>query len=423
MGIFFYYLIIRIYNFLLLTISLFDRRARAIIQGRKETFFTIKNLRNPDEKIIWFHCASLGEFEQGRPVMESIRENWEGYKIYVSFFSSSGYEVRKNDPLLDAVFYLPADTQENARKLVTILKPEAAIFVKYEFWYYFFKACNENNIPLISISTILRPEQLFFKFYGKFYRDILKRVDVYFVQDEQTFQLLHDIGIRGVEITGDTRFDRVVKIRSDRNSVPLIEKFTDDRHLVILGSTWKPDIDLWKSYINDNREKYRYLIAPHHIDEGNLRYIESQISLNAIRYTKHNHHDIRNIEVMIMDHIGLLSSLYYYGYINYVGGSFSEGLHNVLEPAVFGTPVLLGKYKSNKKYLEAAGLIEAGGAFEVSNPGELLQIMAELSGTSFIYQEACRKSRLFVESHAGATGKIVTSLRSILNNSYGRIGH
>ena len=414
MGIFFYYLIIRSYDFLLLTISIFNRKARLIVQGRKETFSIIKNMRITGEKIMWFHCASLGEFEQGRPVMESIRKNWEGYKIYVSFFSSSGYEVRKDDPLLDAVFYLPADTKENARELVSLLKPEVAIFVKYEFWYYFFEACNKYHIPVISISTVLRPDQVFFKFYGKFYQDILRRVDAYFVQDNQTFQLLRDIGIRQIEITGDTRFDRVIKIRSDRASVPVIDEFVAGRRLIILGSTWKPDIDLWKSYINRNREQYKYLIAPHHIDEGNLSYIENHISLKTVRFTQLNSNNFRDSEVMIMDQIGLLSSLYFYGYVNYVGGSFSEGLHNLLEPAVFGTPVLLGKDKTNKKYLEAAGLIEAGGAFEVSNTEELAAIMGKLCRESSFYQEAGEKSRTFVESRAGATGKIVNSLRSVI---------
>ncbi len=414
MGIFLYYLIIRIYNFLLFTTSLFSRKADLIIQGRKKTFSKIKKLRGPDDKIIWFHCASLGEFEQGRPVMESIREKWGNYKIYVSFFSSSGYEVRKMDPLLDGVFYLPADTRKNAHKLVSLLKPEVAIFVKYEFWYFFLNACNKNNIPVLSISTILRPDQVFFKFYGKFYREILGKVDAYFVQDQQTRDLLKDTGINRVQVTGDTRFDQVLKIKRNHQPVPFIQEFIKGRRLIILGSTWKPDIDLWESYIKENREEYRYLIAPHHIDEGNLKYIESRISLKSIRFTRRREDQKDHFEVMIMDRIGLLSSLYYYGYVNYVGGSFSEGLHNLLEPAVFGTPVLFGKDKTNIKYLEAMGLIEEGGAFEISGPDELARTMHELSGESSRYREAGDRAREYVESHAGATEKIVSSLEFIL---------
>lgn len=415
MGILFYNLIIRIYNFLLFTSSLFNRKADRIIQGRKSTFAMIKNLRVPSDKIIWFHCASLGEFEQGRPVMESMKEKWGTYKLYVSFFSSSGYEIRKNDSLLDGIFYLPADTRGNALKLMSLLKPEVAIFVKYEFWYYFYDVCNKHNIPVISISTILRPDQIFFKFYGKFYRKILGMVDAYFVQDRKTKDLLENIGIKKIQITGDTRFDRVLKIRLNHKQIPVIKEFMEDRRLIILGSTWKPDIDLWKSYINENKDQHRYLIAPHHIDEGDLKYIESHISLKSIRFTKIKCDLNGQYDVMIMDRIGLLSTLYYYGYLNYVGGSFSEGLHNLLEPAVFGRPVLLGKDKTNIKYREAIGLIDAGGAFEVSNPDELARVMTELSGESSLYRKASDRAYEYVESQAGATEKIISSLESILN--------
>lgn len=424
MGSFLYFLVIRFFEFLLLAGSLFNRKAKLIVQGRKNTFSTLEKARKPDDRIIWFHCASLGEFEQGRPVMEFIRDQWHPYKIYVSFFSSSGYEIRRKDPLPDAVFYLPADTRKNARKLIAVLKPEAAIFVKYEFWYHYFAECNRQHIPLISISTILRPDQVFFRFYGKFYRNILKRVDAYYVQDRQTQQLLEGVGLEKVQITGDTRFDRVLKIRSGRTSIPGIEEFISGHRLIILGSTWKPDIDLWKSYINRNAENYKFLIAPHHIDEGNLRYIENQISQPVIRFSKLDGGvDVRSYDIMIMDRIGLLSSAYYYGYINYVGGSFSEGLHNVLEPAVFGIPVLLGRDPSNRKYLEASGLTEAGGAFEVGDPGELERVMDKFSGESPFYREASSKARNFVENQAGATGKIVSSLQSIIKNTHGRTGH
>jgi 3-deoxy-D-manno-octulosonic-acid transferase len=414
-----YNLIIRSYNLLLTFYSLFNRKARLIVRGRKKAFRIIEKLRLPDDRIIWFHCASLGEFEQGRPVMESMKKSGKAYKIFVSFFSSSGFEVKKNDPLLDGVFYLPADTPKNARKLIARLKPEIAIFIKYEFWYHFFKACNRKNIPVVSISTILRPDQLFFRSYGKFYRDVLKRVNVFFVQNEETRELLRDIGIGQVEISGDTRFDRVLKIRSERQPVPLIEEFMHGKPLVILGSSWEPDIDLWKGFMQNNHDKYKFLIAPHHIEEPHLRYIEDQTGLKTVRFTTTNGSPISGADILILDRIGLLSSLYYYGFVNYVGGSFSEGLHNLLEPAVYGAPVLLGRAESNEKYQEAVDLVAMGGAFEINDPDELNRVMNTLSGDDHLYWDAGDKAKKYVESNLGATDRIVTSIETLLRKEYG----
>ncbi|MBR9999844.1 MAG: 3-deoxy-D-manno-octulosonic acid transferase [Cyclobacteriaceae bacterium] len=418
----FYHLIIRTYNLLLTVSSLFNRKARLIIQGRKKTFRIIRKMRKPGERIIWFHCASLGEFEQGRPLMESLKKNQQDYKIYVSFFSASGYEIKNSDPLLDCAFYLPADTGTNARRLLSLMNPEMAVFIKYEFWYHFFRACNRRNIPIVSISTILRPDQVFFRSYAKFYRDVLKRVDAYFVQNEETRDLLKNIGIDQVMITGDTRFDRVFKIRSGHKPLPLIEQFMNGKRLVILGSTWKSDIDLWRKFINDNREKYKFLIAPHHIDEANLRYIEDQVSLKSIRFSKVNENPDAGIEMIIMDRIGLLSSLYYYGYVNYVGGSFNEGLHNLLEPAVYGAPVLMGRADTNEKYQEAVDLVAAGGAYEINDLEELERIMHSFSGDDHFYWDTGDRAKKYVESNLGATGKIVSSLEKMLNKRHGRAG-
>jgi 3-deoxy-D-manno-octulosonic-acid transferase len=415
MGLLFYNLIIWLYNFLLRLSSLFNRKASLIINGRKRTFSIIDRTRNPGDRVAWFHCASLGEFEQGRPIMEILRNDPGDIKIYVSFFSSSGYEVKKNDPMLDGVFYLPADTRSNAIELITSLKPDIAIFVKYEFWYNYYLTCNQQNIPLISISTILRPDQVFFRFYGGLYKKILKMVDMYYVQNKQTESLLKNIGIRQVQITGDTRFDRVFSIKSNHKRLPLLELFKGSSQLIILGSTWKPDIDLWKLYINKNRNKYKYLIAPHHIDEGNLKYIESHINLNHIRFSKFNGELDSGTNVLIMDQIGLLSSVYYYGHISYVGGSFSEGLHNILEPAVYGIPVLMGKAKTNKKYHEASGLLAEGGAFEIKDANELDQIMHKLSENGSYYRDAGNAAYRYIKSNIGASEKIGTSITSILN--------
>jgi 3-deoxy-D-manno-octulosonic-acid transferase len=417
-----YNLIIRSYNLLLKIFSLFNRKARLIVRGRKSAFRTIQEARHPDDRIIWFHCASLGEFEQGRPVMEALKKGSNSLKIFVSFFSSSGYEIKKTDPMLDGVFYLPADTRSNARKLVSMLEPEIAIFIKYEFWYHFFKACKRKNIPVISISTILRPDQLFFRPYGMFYRNVLKKVDVFFVQNEETRDLLQGIGIRQVSITGDTRFDRVFRIRSEHVPIPVIEDFLNGKRLVILGSTWEPDIDLWKGFINENQKNYKFLIAPHHVEEADIRYIEDQIFLKSIRYSKIKEVPAASIELIIMDRIGLLSSLYYYGYVNYVGGSLSEGLHNLLEPAVYGAPVLLGRAESNEKYQEAVDLVAMGGAYEISDPDELDLVMRRLSGDEHVYWDAGEKAKKYVESNLGATSRIVSAIETMLRRGHGRNG-
>ena len=422
MGVLIYNLIIRAYNFLIYTTALFNRKASHMISGRKNTFSVLHKIKNPGDRVIWFHCASLGEFEQGRPVMEILKRDPGNYKIYVSFFSSSGYEVKKDDPLLDGLFYLPADTRANAARLIRLMKPEIAIFVKYEFWYHFFKTCNQQNIPVISISTILRPDQVFFKSFGGFYRKMLRMVDAYYVQNKQTENLLRGIGINQVQITGDTRIDRVHKIKTDQRRLPVIEEFMGTNRMIVLGSTWKPDINLWKSFINGNKNGYKYLIAPHHIDEGNLKYIEHHLSIKQIRFSKIKEGFSESYEVLIMDHIGLLSSIYHYGYVNYVGGSFSEGLHNILEPAVYGAPVLIGKDKSNKKYQEAVGLIEKRGAFEIADSSELERVMNELSENSSFYRQVSDAAQQYVELNIGAAGKIGSSIISILNRENARIG-
>ena len=419
---FLYNLVIWIYNLFLLAAAPFNRKARLIVLGRRKTFRILRDKRKHGDRIIWFHCASLGEFEQGRPVMEALKNNKPHYRIFVSFFSSSGYEVKKSDTILDAVFYLPADTRLNAKKLISILKPEVAIFIKYEFWHHYFFACNRNKIPVVSISTILRPDQVFFRSFGKFYRSVLKRVDLYFVQNEETRELLNGIGIKNVRITGDTRFDRVFRIGSEHKHVPAIEKFMEGKPLVILGSTWQPDIKLWKEFINGNNGKYRFLIAPHNVDEADLRFIEAHFRPRSSRFSRIREDPETSSEILIIDTVGHLSSLYYYGFINYVGGSFSEGLHNILEPAVYGAPVLIGKDDSNSKFQEAVDLLAMGGAFEVSDPAGLESIMNKLSGDDHFYWDAGNKAKKYVESNLGATVKIVSELETILKKENGRAG-
>jgi len=413
MGLLLYNLIIRSYNLFVLVFSFINIRARNLIKGRKRAFKTISDKKQDNKRIIWFHCASLGEFEQGLPVMESIKLTYPEYLIYISFFSPSGYEIQKNHKVADCVFYLPADTGSNADKLLGLLDPIAVFFIKYEFWFYYLRACSDRNIPVFSISTILRPDQLFFKFYGGFYRKILTLFAHFFVQNMETKELLNGLGLTNVTISGDTRFDRVNAISKEQPSIDIIENFKMNHNLVVLGSAWKQDIDLWNSYISEN-DNLKFIIAPHHINEENLKYIEKKIRSNILRYSKSSN-DFGNNSVLIIDNIGMLSAIYRYADITYVGGAFGEGLHNILEPATFGKPIIIGKAASNKKYHEVTALIKEGGAFEISNSSELRTIMNNLLSDSALRQHVGKSCRDFVNANLGSTDKIMEEINPILS--------
>jgi 3-deoxy-D-manno-octulosonic-acid transferase len=384
-----------------------------LVGGRKRAFETIGDRKEDDAKVFWFHCASLGEFEQGLPVMESIKSAYPGYLLYVSFFSPSGYEVQKDNMLADGVFYLPSDTKSNAEKLISVLHPEAVFFIKYEYWYHYMKACHRRKIPVFSISTILRPDQLFFKPYGGFYRKILYLFDYFFVQNRETFELLQNIGITNVIVSGDTRFDRVHAISKQQPEIDIIKRFKGSSELVVLGSTWKQDIDLWISFINSNRD-LKYIIAPHNVDEAHIKYIEKKVTQSTLRFSILKE-DPENESVLIIDNIGMLSAIYRYADITYVGGAFGEGLHNILEPATFGKPVIIGKARSNMKYQEVSSLVKAGGAFEVSDIGDLELKMNDLLKNRDYRNQAGEASRAFVEANLGSTDKIVKTIMRIMS--------
>lgn len=367
------------------------------------------------KSVIWIHCASLGEFEQGRPVIESIRKEYPRYHIVLSFFSPSGYEIRKNYDKADLVIYLPADTRSNGEKLIGHIQPKLAVFIKYEFWYHYIKACYDRNIPVISVSTILRPQQVFFKPYGKFYRKILSMFRYFYVQNEHTLDLLKSIGITRVMVSGDTRFDRVFDIFRHSRSLPLVEGFCGPNKIIVLGSTWKPDIDLWKEYINSTPVDISFIIAPHHIEETELQYIERQIQISSIRYSRLAENSREKHQLLIMDNIGMLSSLYQFAFIAYVGGSMSEGLHNILEPATYGVPILIGKDKSNVKYQEAIDLIKQGGAFEMDEKEKIPLMINRFMKDRTYYEETCRLTKKYIDINRGATGKIMNSLKPLLN--------
>jgi 3-deoxy-D-manno-octulosonic-acid transferase len=413
MNLLLYNLIIRLYNLLVFLFSLFNRRARDLIAGRRRAFQTIREKSTGNKRVIWFHCASLGEFEQGLPVMESIKSGYPEYLLYLSFFSPSGYEVQKNNDLADCVFYLPSDTKSNSERLLKLLNPAVVFFIKYEFWYHYLKACTAQNIPAISISTILRPDQLFFKFYGGFYRKILTFFNHFFVQNKETLELLKRLGLTNATLSGDTRFDRVNTISNRQSHIQIIEDFKGRKDLIVLGSTWKQDIDLWISYINGNPH-LKYIIAPHHIAEENLKYIERKVLKNTIRFSRAEK-DFNDTTVLIIDNIGMLSAIYRYADIAYVGGAFGEGLHNILEPATYGKPIIIGRADSNKKYQEVTALIDKGGAFEVKNTHDLETIMNDLLSDKIFFQQAGASSRDFVQGNLGSTDKIMKEVKRILS--------
>jgi 3-deoxy-D-manno-octulosonic-acid transferase len=413
MGPIIYNILIRILNLIILIYSKFNVKARLLVDGRRHTFNTIEEKRITGKKCLWFHCASLGEFEQALPLIEKIKENFPNFQLFISFFSPSGFEYQKDNSIVDGVFYLPADTKSNARSLLELLNPEAVFFIKYEFWFNYLKACNEKNIPVFSVSTILRPDQVFFKFYGSFYREMLRKFNYFFVQNQETLDLLKNIGLENAIVSGDTRFDRVEAILKEQTSIMPIEKFAGDSPLIVLGSTWRKDIDLWMHFINQSND-LKFIIAPHNITEEEMSYIEERIQQEVVRYSSILG-DMDKAPVLIIDNIGMLSTIYKYSYIAYVGGAFGEGLHNILEPATFAKPVLIGKGKSNKKYHEVRALIKRGGAYEVANPKELEHVMNDLLRDVAFYKESSRASRSYVEENLGSADAILENLKTYLS--------
>ena len=413
MGLIVYNILIRIFNLLLSVYSNFNARAKLLFAGRKQAFKSLEDKLIKEEKSLWFHCASLGEFEQALPLIEAIQEMYPQYQRFVSFFSPSGYEYQKDNPIASGIFYLPEDTESNAKLLIDVLNPTAAFFIKYEYWYHYLNACNQKDIPVFSISTILRPDQVFFKFYGSFYRSMLRKFHFFFVQNEETLDLLKSVGLENAIISGDTRFDRVNAILKKRTPLKFIEDFKGNSRLVVLGSTWSKDINLWIKYIKHHHD-LKFVIAPHNISEEEITYLEEKIQVKTLRYSNIGL-GLDDIHVLIIDNIGMLSSIYKYADITYVGGAFGEGLHNILEPATYGKPVIIGKGKLNKKYHEVQALIKGGGAFEVSDPIVLKRVMDDLLMDETFYTIACQASRSCVTENLGSTDAIMENLKTILS--------
>lgn len=391
--------------------SIFNTKAREFVTGRAHIFKKMRAaLDGNDQRVIWVHCASLGEFEQGRPVIEALKGEFPDRKILLTFFSPSGYNVRKNYPLASYVFYLPLDTRRNARRFVKIVKPALAIFVKYEFWYHYSRVLRKKGIPVISISAIFRKEQYFFRKTGSFNRRILKNFTHFFVQNHESVELLRSINLYNVSISGDTRFDRVKEIANRMEEVGIAERFKGRDRVFIIGSAWQEDLDVLLPFINER--KLKFIIAPHEIHQPQLESLQRSLTVRSILYSEAANHDAADCDVLIIDNVGLLSKLYRYGEFAYIGGAFGKGLHNILEAACYGMPVLFGN-KNYEKFREAIDLINRGGAFPVADYPDLKRTY-ELLNVPETFLLACEVCRQYVDENTGATNAIMEYCRHIL---------
>lgn len=402
---------IRLLGFLFWLASFFHPKAKAFVKGREGGLKKIQNtFQNNTSAIVWVHCASLGEFEQGRPIIEVVKKEYPDHKIFLTFFSPSGFEIRKNYAQADFVHYLPWDTPGNARKLISIVKPSLAIFVKYEFWYHYSAELKRKNIPLLSISSIFRKDQLFFHGTGGFFRRILRNFTHFFVQNHESVKLLHGIGITNCSQAGDTRFDRVNQIVRQHEPIPVATNFKNDQKVFVVGSCWPEDLDVLIPLINENRLKF--ILAPHEITESFISELEKALQVRSVRFSQAEGKNLDEYSVLIIDNIGMLSRLYRYGEFAYIGGAFGKGLHNILEAACYGVPILFGN-KNYEKFQEAVDLINRGGAFAVADYPDLKE-KYEMLNVPESFLLACEVTRQYVEENLGATEKIMRYCRNVL---------
>lgn len=402
--------------------SLFNEKVRKMWRGEREAFKILKQKVDPNAKYIWFHAASLGEFEQGRPLMERIRKDYPQYKILLTFYSPSGYEVRKNYEGADIICYMPVDTRLNAIRFLRLVRPVMAFFIKYEFWSNFLHILKHRNIPTYSVSSIFREDQVFFKWYGRSYAGVLKCFTRFFVQNEESKRLLEGIGITAVDVVGDTRFDRVLQIKEAAKQLPICEAFRTgvassqsadvphhDFKVFVAGSSWPPDENIFIPFFNEHKD-WRLLIAPHVIAEEHLKLILSLIKgKKVVRYTQTTPEEAAEADVLIIDCFGLLSSMYNYGDVAYIGGGFGVGIHNTLEAAVWNMPVIFGP--NNKKFQEAQGLLKSGGGFEINTCEDFSALMSSLMNDETFLKQAGDKAGAFVAHLAGATDKVLASVK------------
>lgn len=401
-----YNIVIYIYLIGVAIASCFNKKVKKMWAGERQALKVLREKVDPNARYIWFHAASLGEFEQGRPLMEYLRKTHPEYKILLTFFSPSGYEVRKNYEGADIICYLPLDTIRNARRFLRAIKPVMAFFIKYEFWYNYLHILQHRGVPTYSVSSIFRPDQIFFQWYGKGYGRVLKCFTHFFVQNIESKNLLAKLDIHDVEVVGDTRFDRVLQIKEASKQLPIVEKFTENTSKVfIAGSSWLPDEEVFLKYFNLHKD-WKLIVAPHVIHLAQI--FELLKGRRVVRYTEATEENVKDAEVLIIDCFGLLSSIYHYGTISYVGGGFGVGIHNVLEAAVWDIPVIFGP--NNKRFQEAQGLIMAGGGFEINDYQSFRDLMMRFETDEMFLQTSKKHAGEFVKGRAGATKKIMGSL-------------
>lgn len=403
-GIFFYWFAIRL-------TSLFNDKAKKMIVGRRNWAENVKQHLPNAEKLYWFHCSSLGEFEQARPVLEEIKRKQANVGILLSFFSPSGYEIRKNYEVADYVCYLPADTPRNAKRFLNIVKPDMAIFVKYEFWYNFIYQIHKRNVSLFYFSVIFRGKQHFFKTWGKWFAMHLHKIKHIFVQNQESIELGKSINLANISLCGDTRFDRVQSIAQNPKKFKVVEDFVADKKVLLMGSSWTADEKIFAAYYEKYKADFKLIIVPHHTDEARIKQIQERFP-DSIRFTEVQNKTLSEVEkgknVLIVDTIGILSSLYQYADIAYIGNGFGSGIHNTLEAAVYALPVVFGPHYH--KFQEAVDLVEKGGAFSFENNKELEIILQRLFNDKSTYDDAARVCKEYVAENLGATEKIVAVL-------------
>jgi 3-deoxy-D-manno-octulosonic-acid transferase len=405
-----YQVIIHLFSFFIKIFSFFNPKAKLWLEGRKKIFNHIQDLLKENENRIWIHTASLGEFEQGRPIIEEIKKRDPSIKIVLTFFSPSGYEVRKNYNQADYVFYLPLDTKSNAKRFIETIRPTFVIFVKYEFWLNYLNYLKLKKIPTYLVSAIFRENQLFFKWYGSWYRQALKAFSHLFVQNSSSQNLLESINIHNTTITGDTRFDRVKSIAMQTKTIPVIESFKQSHLIIIAGSTWPPDEEIIAKYINQSDHPVKYIIAPHEVHIENIQHLSKLFTKKILLFSKASENAEIEADVLIIDNIGMLSSIYKYGQIAYIGGGFGVGIHNILEAATFGLPVIFGP--NYMKFQEAKDLIALEGAFSIKNYDEFYRQTEQFLNDKEYLSSSGKKAAKFIQDNIGATDKI---LQHILN--------
>ena len=388
--------------------ALFSDKPAKMVKGHREAFDMLKSKIVRKARYIWFHAASLGEFEQGRPLIERIRKEYPQYKILQTFFSPSGYEVRKNYDGADIVCYLPMDTPGNAKKFIELVNPCMVFFVKYEFWQNYLNTLYKKGIPVYSVSSIFRPNQIFFRWYGKSYQQVLKTFAHLFVQNEESKKLLASIGVTNTTVVGDTRFDRVLDICAAAKQLPLVQKFKGDALTFVAGSSWGPDEDIFIKYFNAHPEM-KLIIAPHVVNDSHLKEIMSKLNRPCIRYTQATEENVQQADCLIIDCYGLLSSIYRYGEISYIGGGFGVGIHNVLEAAVYGIPVIFGP--NNKKFREAQHLLANKGGFEINGYEDFEALMDKFLTDEAYLQASGQAAGDYVKNNSGAMEKIMACVK------------